>query len=310
MAVTLLDAAKYLDANKQYERSIIEVYASASDIMRAMPFEDIPGNAFSYNREAMLPSVAFRNINEGYTESTGRIDQVTETLMIAGGDIDVDKYLIATGGPNVRVNQEAMKVKALSLEMTKAFFKGSHSTDPKSFDGLQVRINGSQLIEAGSTSGGDALALSKLDELIDGAQQPTHLVMNKKMRARLVQAARDYQVGGFISYDKDEFGTRIMMYNDLPILIADEDSSGNQILPFTELGSGGGTAQCTSIYCLSLGETGVKCLQNGSMQIKDLGELNDKPVFRTRIEWYVTMVVLRPKAACRLYGIRDTAVVK
>ena len=45
MAVTLLDAAKYLDANRQYERSIIEVYASASDLMRVMPFEDIPGNS-------------------------------------------------------------------------------------------------------------------------------------------------------------------------------------------------------------------------------------------------------------------------
>jgi hypothetical protein len=231
-------------------------------------------------------------------------------LMIAGGDIDVDKYLIATGGTNVRVNQEAMKVKALSLEMTKAFIKGSHATDPKSFDGLQMRINNDQLIEAGAASGGDALALSKLDELIDAAQQPTHLVMNKKMRARLVQAARDYQVGGFISYDKDEFGSRITMYNDLPILIADEDSAGSQILPFTEVGSGGGTAQCTSIYCLSLGETGVKCLQNMPMQIVDLKELQNKPVYRTRIEWYVTLVVLRPKAACRLYGIRDAAITK
>ena len=46
------------------------------------------------------------------------------------------------------------------------------------------------------------------------------------------------------------------MYNDLPILIADYDNEGDQILPFTETSDGDGTAQNTSIYCVSF-DTGM-----------------------------------------------------
>jgi len=312
MAVTLLDARKQLVGRNQILPTIMEQYASSSDLMRAMRFENITGNALTFNKEASLPTVAFRSLNEGFVESTGRIETVTETLMAAGGYIDCDRYLIATGGPDVLASQQAMKVKSLSLEMTKAILKADHSVDRNSFDGLQARIDGNQLIEAKATptSGGDALALSKLDELKDAVQTPTHWIMNKRMRSLLTQAARNTSVGGFITFGQDEFGRRITLYDDLPILIVDEDSTGAQILAFDEVGGGGGTAQCTSIYCVSMADDGVKMLQSGPMDIRDLGEIHDKPVFRTVIEWYLTLAIMRSKAAARLRGVKYADVVK
>ena len=41
----------------------------------------------------------------------------------------------------------------------------------------------------------------------------------------------------------------------------------------------------------------------------DLGEQNSKPVFRTRVEWYPGMVIEHPRAAARLYGVKDAAIV-
>jgi hypothetical protein len=39
-----------------------------------------------------------------------------------------------------------------------------------------------------------------------------------------------------------------------------------------------------------------------------MGEIDTKPVYRTRIEWYITLAILRARAAARLYSITDAAI--
>src|SRR6185503_5355775 len=163
MALTLVDAAK-LHTGNVLRSAIIELYAMTSDILRVLPFETIAGNALRYNREETLPGIGFRGVNEAYTESVGVINPVTEPLVIAGGDLDVDKFIIDTMGADQRSTQEAMKTKALSLRWSKAFIKGDSVSQPREFDGLQARLTGTQLISAGATAGGAALSLAKLDE--------------------------------------------------------------------------------------------------------------------------------------------------
>jgi hypothetical protein len=307
MALTLIESAKIaMGRDETLKATIMELYARGSDIMQFLPFENITGNALKFDREKTLPGVGFRGVNESYTESTGETDPVTEALCIAGGDLDVDKFLVKTAGPNQRSIQEGMKIKALTLSMTKEFIKGDTSSAPKGFDGLQVRLTGDQLISASSGASGGTLSLTKLDELIDAVEDPTNLIMNKTLRRRLTAAARNYQVGGFITYDTDAFGRRITKYNDLPILIADKDNTDTAIMPFTEACASGSSVGC-SIYCVSFADNGVLGLQNGEMDVVDLGEVDSKPVFRTRIEWYITLAILRPRAAARLRYIADIA---
>jgi hypothetical protein len=57
-----------------------------------------PGNAYAYNREGTLPGVAFRGVNESYTESTGIVNPLVEALRIGGGDLDVDIAILKTQG--------------------------------------------------------------------------------------------------------------------------------------------------------------------------------------------------------------------
>lgn len=307
MALTLVEAAK-LHSGDVVRSAIIELYARSSDVLMVLPFEDITGNAYKYNREETLPGIGFRGVNEGYTESTGILNPQTEPLVIAGGDLDVDMFILKTMGEDQRSVQEAMKVKALALNWTLKFIKGDQASEPREFDGLQVRCTGNQLISAGATGGGAALSLAKLDELIDAVDDPQYLIMNKAMRRRLTAAARATGVSGYLTWTKDSFGRTVTMYNDLPILIVDKDNTNTDILGFTEASSSGG-ATSTSIYCVSFGEGKFTGLQNGAMDVRDMGELEDKPAKRTRVEWYNGMAIFHGRAAARLQHIGNLAVV-
>lgn len=305
MALNLIEAAKRY-ANP-VQQAIVEMFPENSDILMALPFETISGNAMSYNREETLPGVGFRGVNEAFTESTGVVNPIIEPLVIAGGDLDVDKFIVETMGEDQRSVQESMKVKALAHRWTETFIKGDNATEPREFDGLQTRLTGSQKIAAGSTANGTALSLAKLDELIDSVDAPTHLIMNKAMRRRLTAAARSASVGGYVTYDKDAFGRRVTQYNDLPILIVDQDETGADILPFTEAATSG-TATATSIYCVSFGEGRFTGIQSSAPDVRDLGELETKPAYRTRIEWYNGIAIFAARAAARLWSIADAAV--
>lgn len=307
MALTLIEAAK-LETGDVLRQSIIQLYAGSSSILGNLPFENISGNAMKYNREGDYPGVGFRGVNEAYTPSTGVLNPITESLVIAGGDLDVDKFILDTMGMNQRAVHEAMKVRALALAWTNKFINGSNQSDPREFDGLQVRTTGNQVIKAGTSSGGDALSLAIMDQAIDQCLNPTHIIMNKTMARRFSQAARLYTVGGYITYDLDQFGQRVLQYNGLPILTVDLDNLGSAILPFTEAAESGSSV-ATSIYVVSMGNDGLIGLQNGGIDVRDLGELQTAPVMRTRVEWYNGMAVFNGRAVVRLKHIKDAAIV-
>lgn len=312
--LTLLEAAKIAENRGEFLRAgIIKTYAEKSELLRVIPFQPIKGSAMRYNQEGTLPSVGFRAIGGSWTASTGVINPMVEPLVIAGGEIDVDNFVIATMGEGVKSVHAAMKIKALAHNWTLKFFKGDSVTTSAEMDGLQNRLStsGDQVVDAGSTSGGDALSLAKLDELIDATEDPTHIVMNKAMRRRLKTAARDTSVGGYVTYSQDEFGRQLMKYQDLPILIADKDEGNNLILPFTEANPGGGSAASTSIYCLSLKEGmlhGIESEETQGMKVTDFGEVQASPKHLVRNEWYVGLALLHPRAASRLRGIKDAVV--
>jgi hypothetical protein len=306
MALTLIEAAK-LNPGDVIKNAIIELYAGSSDILANLPFENISGNAMKYNREGALPGVGFRGVNEAYTPSTGILNPLTESLVIAGGDLDVDKFIVDTMGANQRAVHEGMKVRALSLAWTAKFINGDTASDPREFDGLKVRITGDQKIAAGSSANGTALSLYKLDEAIDQTLDPTHIIMNKGMARRFTQAARSSSVGGNINFTTNEFGKRIMEYNGLPILTVDLDNTLSSIITNTEACTSG-TATGTSIYIVSFGDGMFTGIQNGTIDVRDLGELQTQPVFRTRVEWYNGIAIFNGRAATRIWSIADAAI--
>jgi hypothetical protein len=307
--LTLQEASKFIDGDLK-RQAIIEMFAGSTDLMGALPLMDIPGNSYSYAQEAKLPAVGFRGYNEAYNASAGVINPQSETLRIAGGELDVDTALVKTHGQVVRTRHEAMQVKAMGAKITAAFINGD-SSDGVSFDGLRTRVNGYQLVPANLDAAGanGPLSLATLDEAIDRVDNPTHILMSKRLRNLLSQASKDRDVGGNLYFSKDDFGKRVGFYNDLPILVTEDDEQGNRIIDFNEAGVGGGATN-TSLYVVSLGDGKIVGLQNGTMEVKDLGEIDAKPVYRTRVEWLIAMAVMHGKAVSRVWGITNAKIVR
>ncbi len=307
--LTLHEASKLVDGDLK-RQAIIEMFAGSTDLMAALPLMDIPGNSYSYAQEAKLPSVGFRGYNQAYDASIGVVNPQSETLRIAGGELDVDTALVKTHGIGVRTRQEAMQVKAMGAKITAAFINGDAS-DGVSFDGLRARVNGYQLIAADETApaANGPLSLATLDEAIDRVDNPTHIIMSKRMRNLLSQAAKDKDVGGDLQWSKDDFGRRVGFYNDLPILVTEDDEAGEKIIDFNEAGPAGGTVS-QSIYVVSFGDGKIVGLQNGIMDVRDLGEIDAQPVYRTRVEWLVAMAVMHGKAVARIWGITNAAITR
>jgi len=306
--LTILEYAK-LNPGTTMRDGVIKQFAERSAILEYLPFLTIPGNAYAYNREATLPGIAWRGINESYTESTGAINPQAETLKILGGDADTDVQLVRQFGDGRRAIDVNMKVKAAAHTFASAFIEGDQSSDPRQIDGLRTRLTGSQKIANGTTDGGDALSLYKLDQLIDSVDDPTVLLMPKALRTRMTVAARSSTVGGNITWDVNEFGRRVLRYNDLPIIVPYESNQGTDFMAFDELGSTGATATASSVYCISFGAEGVFGIQNAPIEVRDLGEVDDSPVYRTRIEGAMGIVLASAYGAGRLYGITNAAIV-
>ena len=229
-----------------------------------------------------------------------------EALYIMGGISKVDRALVKTQGNinNLRSVYDGMKAKAAALTYTDKFFNGINATDPNTFDGLKTRLTGSQVIDMGSTDGGDTLTLAKLDEMLDQVQgSPDVIFCNKTMRRKINALMR--AAGQATEMVNDAFGRQIYSYAGIPIAVIEQDKDGNEILPFTEpdLDNGDKTT-CTSIYAVRFGLAEyVSGLQAGSMDVLDQGLQGT--FYQTLIEWICGMGVFHPKAAARLRGIKN-----
>jgi hypothetical protein len=296
--LTILEAAKLNPS--PLVQGVVEIFARENPVLLNLPFEDINGPAYVYNREGTLPGVAFRGINESYTESTGVINPQTEALRICGGESDYDTFLIQTGtGTNdARAVHDGLKAKALALRWGKAFFDGDSETDPREFDGLNKRLTGAQHIQL--AVGGAALTLAKLNELIDAIQgAPSLLMMNKALRRKVTDLAAGTSA---VTMTMDQLGRPMTQYAGIPIGIIEDDEEGKPVLGFDE-NDGQGNLDTASIYAVRLGMDVFHGIQTAPVDVRDLGELPNKPAFRTRIEWFAAYVLKHPKAAARLSRI-------
>lgn len=312
MALTLIEAAKLVQDPVQ--RFVINEF-STGDIIGRLPFENEEGSGVHYNRVDELPAVGFRALNEAFDEGTGVINPQSEAFRFYGGDLDVDRSIVQLKGQEGRIAHEQLKIAALRLGWEYQFIKGDSASDPRGFDGLQKRVTGGQLIS--NSAAGGALSLAKLDELCSQVERTggtTYLIMGRKMRDLLSAASRATGVGGFISYEQDQFGRKLPFYDGIPILI---DSLSNPILGFTETSPDGtSSTACTSIYAVTFGPrmlTGIQGRNDGApggygISARDLGEIDSKPVFRTRVDWHCSFAIYNGYSVARLYGITNAPV--
>lgn len=292
MAVTLVDAARL--TTDLLLQGVVETLIEDSPVLQVLPFETVQGSSLRYAMEVSPGTAAFYPVNGTWSEGTATFATRTATLAILGGDADVDNFLQRTMGDQTdqRATQIAMKAKAIRRAFETAFVTGDAAVDPLSFDGVRKLVPASQTLDAGAN--GAALTLAMLDQLLDLVRggKPDLLLMSRRTRRKLkslMQASTHYIESG------DQFGRRVLMYDGIPVVHSD-------FVPDDEA-LGSGTA-LSSIYALTFGfGDALGGLQNGGVEVVDVGQLETKDATRTRLRWYVGLALFRDNACARLRGI-------
>lgn len=311
MALTLAESAKY--SQNDLQRGVIETFVIEANVLDRLPLLPIQGNAYAYNEELTLPGIEFRAVNSAYAESTGTINQKTESLVILGGDADVDTFMVKTRGNlnDLRAAATRGKVKAANFKFQDAFINGDVAVDANSFDGLKKRLTGAQVIAAGVNGlpvlGADDAArhafLDQLDALLALVPNADALYMNAPILAKVKGSARRLTI---FDQTVDTFGRKIGTYQGVALIDIGNKADGTPIIPQTET-EGTAVGITSSVYAVRFGrdesDRAVTGLTNGGIDVRDLGEQDAKPVFRTRIEFFCGLGVFGGKAAARLTGV-------
>jgi hypothetical protein len=290
MALTLIDAQVL--SHDVLQAGVIETIVKESSVLQMLPFQTIEGNAYSYNVEKALPSVQFRQVNEAYVASEAQFEQRSENLVILGGDVELDRFIIQTlSNVNSQVAvQIAEKAKAIANTFTRTFFKGNKATNAKEFDGLDVRISGTeQEIDFTSNEGidpaakGDARKLDALNTLLDTVRGGADaLFMNKRTRRKILAVLQGSD--HYVENGSDAFGKPLAHYAGIPLHVVENEILDDQ-----------------DIYAVKFGVyTHVTGLTNGGVQVRSLGETSAKAVEVTRLEFFCGLAMYNPYSVARL----------
>lgn len=312
--VTLGQYAESLSQDSP-ERVFVENMVKESDLMRTVPILPVTAGKKEFMDIARTPTVGFRAINAAGNQDTGSFNLRSEDTFFIDEYVYVDRALIDRLGMQHKFEQQRLKTIALAQMFSSKFINGDNSSANTEPNGLKVRCtitSGStqNLFSAGNTSGGDALSLALLDQLYWSVNKPTHYIFPRSLMYRLDAAARSNSLTNtVISMDMGDFGRVIYKYKGLPILYGYDPDDTPDLIPLTETGAGGGTAQTGSIYCVSLREGGLYAIEQTPLTVKDEGPIPGTPQDSTHIKWDWGIAREHPRAVSRLYGVKDAAFV-
>jgi hypothetical protein len=307
LALTLVEGAKL--SNDVVLQGVIETIVKESRVLDVLPFVEMVGNALTYDRENALPTAAFFDVGDTWTESTPTFTQVSTSLKILGGDADVDQY-IATTRNNVQDIEAAvleLKSKALAHEFEDEFVYGDTAVDAKGFDGLHKLVIASQQVHQGAGTTPAALSLAKLDEAIDLVKpgKPDFLMMSRRTRRGISAYAR--ALTSPVQFEASGFGQRVMFYDGIPVIDSDFITDTEAIASGAFSAKTGGASM--TVFCVKVGEGRLAGLTNGGVQVEAVGALETKDAHRWRCKCYVSMALFSTLALSRIDGISSAAVV-
>lgn len=284
--MTLAEYGKGLDM-ADIRRPIIEMFTQYSDVMNVFPFEGLTGAVYLGHREASIPTVAFRGINEASTSGHGVISPFQEATYVIDHDIDVDRAIVDRHGPERRTYEQKMGITAFARLFVDTLIKGDQSTNPRVPNGLQVRATKfSRLDHNSAVAGGAVLSLANLDTALNKMKACTHILAPYAMRPLFIQAARTTALTGFVMQTWDEVGELKLSYAGKPFLWGYPYDDHAPVLAFNEVSSvAGATNVAASMYMLALGEGMLRGIQIKPLTPEEVGLLQDRKTFRTHIAW-------------------------
>ena len=299
MAISLLDFAN--QTRSPMRKGIVQEITNESVFLKALRFVPVDGFAYTYNRQKTLGGIAFRGLNESYSNDTGVINPQVETLSIFGGEVRTDRQIVNKQGDAARANAIAAKVKKAGLFFDRYVIKGDPATDPLQFYGLNARLTGSQVITTGVNGG--PLTLDLLDAAMDsvvGSNNRKVIVCNKGVRRRITALLREAAGGAALS----DVGPQAREYDGAPIYALDEDGDETPILAFNEVQ--GSNALTSSLYIIRPGsdvdgEYVQGLIGSGLIEHVSVGLLGT--FYSDIVEANMGLGMFHPRSAVRVKGI-------
>lgn len=315
MALTLAEHAKQAaNEGKLVLAEIADWFLMESNVSQIVQWATNPQLAMQITSFKTLPTVGTRKINASFSESTGTFEPKIEGKYIFGHDIDVD-VVLERANPGERQTQRRMAAKSMSFTFNDMFINGDPASDQ--FKGLSMRVDDvyddgytNQYIDGGSATIGRGVLYDSTDRhyFIDNVSKLIHVIsehkpdslfMNSKLYLCFESAMRRESL---LKQTEDMFGRIINTFSGVPLIdIGIKADQTTEIITNTETLSGG--TDETSIYAVKYGENEYLWgMQQAPMDVRDLGEVDDKPVLRDRVEWVVGLAVSNPRSIARAYG--------
>lgn len=302
MALLRAEAEKL--TNNQLIAGVIDQIIERDDMMAILPFSQVNGKAYVYNRENTLGSADWLDPNDAVNESAASFTEVVAKLRILAGDVDVDKFLQATmGNTNDQMAiQIAKKAKAVSRAFHQTLATGDSGVNAKQFDGLPVlaaAAGGTQTVSAGVN--GNALTLTMLDELVDSVPNGPDVIVMRRGTIRAFRALLRATYGtDAVMQQLENFGRPMLTHNGIPVIM-------NEFLSGAEAQ---GTAPATaSVYALRMNELdglhGLYGGDNAGIVVENIGTVQNKDATRIRLKWYTGLALKSTRSIGRLKGVTN-----
>lgn len=324
MSVTLNELAKV--QQNPLAKAVLMDLLRQSKIFQVAPIETVPGLKVTTARWQTLPTSSTRAINGSYTETTGLLDNVQETLHIYGGEINVDRILSLdkTVIEDPLVTQTKMKVASISAKFNYDFVNGDHAVDPLGFEGLRKRITNApsrQSVDLGTNSVTLKILADSASEhkFIDGLHELMNAIgaddnpgqcafyMNRATKLAIGQVLRRVNL---LNTAQDQYGRTWQEFGGVKLV--DIGLSADQS---TEIIASNLYADTVGTEIFGVrweGDDGFRIIQLEGTSPEPYdptgnGEMQTKPAKMRRIDWAIGLQNAGKYAIGKLYGFKPAA---
>lgn len=302
-----------------------------SKLLELVPFENVSGlNVQAYWWEKLPTGGTWRGLNESYTSyEDGQLGDGSESVYGFGGDITYDTVLEkikdVVGDP-IQMQIDG-RVKSMALDWNDKFLNGDVATDPKSFNGLKVRVanmNTRQTIYAAASNaapmdptGSIALA-RRFINLFNRAKQYCNggdvqaILMNENLILGFSQVLSYMQgTGNYLKIGEDSYGRQEVSFMGIPFIDPGlKKDQTTEIITETEVAGDAG-ADSTSIYFISLnkedGVYGIQLNDFNAYAANGGNELATAPQKVYRVDWWNGLASFGRRGIVRMRNIEAFA---
>lgn len=264
------------------EKGVLNTMMRTSDFLANINIIESDSLNYRFNVSKYFKDMNFVPAGADYSAE----DTLTETVNIGLKFMQevADVPLQFTDGQNVaslRADETQIKVENLMKNLEKSIFYADPEVDVNAFKGFDAFISE----DLGSKFESEELTYDDLLNLVDAVPNATVLACNKKMVRKIATVLKKegFELGSILSE-----GGKVIQHFDGIKVFTTESIKDNEI------------------FCCEFSETGVSLVTcNGLFNVRDIGLMESKAVFRTVIHGNWAPVV-RQKNALSKWSIKES----